>query len=55
MVGHVMGLPVEESVLTLATSVGAMMTAVAIAGRTGLSRLRRGLHRRSTGEDNQRI
>ena len=38
MVGHVMGLPIEESVLVLASAGAAMVTGVAIAGRTGLDR-----------------
>ena len=41
IVAHVMGLPVEESVLQLAPAGAAMVTAVAIAGRTTLGRLRR--------------
>ena len=40
MVGHVMGLPIEESVLALASAGAATVTAVAIAGRAGLGRLR---------------
>ena len=43
IVAHIMGLPIEESVLQLAPAVAAMMTAVAIAGRAGLGRLRRRL------------
>ena len=43
IVAHVMGLPIEESVLQLAPAAAAMMTAVAIAGRAGLDRLRRRL------------
>ena len=50
MVGHVMGIPIEESVLQLAAAGGAL-TAAAIAGRTAVDRLRRRLNRRSTGED----
>jgi hypothetical protein len=38
MLAHVMGVPVEESVLQLATA-GATVTAVAIACRTTLGRL----------------
>jgi hypothetical protein len=41
MIAHVMGLPVEESVLQLAPTGAAIVTAVAIAGRTTLGRLRR--------------
>jgi uncharacterized membrane protein AbrB (regulator of aidB expression) len=40
MVGHVMGLPVEESVLALAPAGAAAVTAFAIAARTTLDRLR---------------
>jgi hypothetical protein len=41
IIGHVMGLPVEESVLQLLPAGAAMVTTVAIAGRASLSRLRR--------------
>ena len=41
MIAHIAGLPIEESVLQLAPAGAAMMTAVAFAGRAGLSRLRR--------------
>ena len=41
MVGHVMGLPVEESVLALAPAGVAAVTAVSIAARTTLGRIRR--------------
>ena len=41
IVGHVMGLPVEESVLALAPAGAATVTAVALAARTTLDRLRR--------------
>jgi hypothetical protein len=51
MVGHVMGLPIEESVLALASAGAAMVTAVAIAGRTGLGRLRHLLRHRSSEPD----
>ena len=43
MLAHIMGLPVEESVLQLAPAGAAIVTAVAIAGRTTLGRLRRRL------------
>lgn len=46
IVAHVMGIPVEESVLQLAPAGAATVTAVAIAGRAGLARLRRRLRRR---------
>jgi hypothetical protein len=39
--GHLAGIPVEESVLQLAPAGAAMATAAAIAGRTALARLRR--------------
>jgi hypothetical protein len=38
---HIMGIPVEETVLQLIPAGAAIMTAVAIAGRTTLGRLRR--------------
>ena len=38
---HIMGLPIEESVLQIAPAGAVIMTAVAIAGRTTLGRLRR--------------
>jgi hypothetical protein len=41
IVAHIMGIPVEESVLQLTPAGAAMVTAIAIAGRTGLDRLRR--------------
>ena len=49
IVAHVMGMPVEESVLQLAPAGAAMVTAVAIAGRASLGRLRRRLRHRSPG------
>jgi hypothetical protein len=45
MLAHVMGIPVEESVLQLATA-GTTVTAVAIAGRATLGRLLDRLRRR---------
>ena len=45
MIAHIAGLPIEESVLQLAPAWAAMMTAVAIACRSGLGRLRRPLRR----------
>ena len=51
MLAHVMGMPVEESILQLAPAGAAMVTAVAIAARAGLGRLRRRLRHRSHGED----
>jgi hypothetical protein len=50
IVAHIMGIPVEESVLQLAPAGGVMVMAVAIAGRT-VGRLRRRLSHRSRGED----
>ena len=47
IVGHIAGLPIEESVLQLAPACAAMATMVAIAGRTGLGRLRRRLRHRT--------
>jgi hypothetical protein len=44
---HVMGIPVEESVLQLAPAGAAMVTAVTIAGLASLGRLRRLLRHRS--------
>jgi hypothetical protein len=40
---HVMGLPIEESLLQLMPAGAVMATAVAVAGRTTLGRLRRRL------------
>jgi hypothetical protein len=49
IVGHIMGIPVEETALQFAPTGAAIVTAVAIAGRTGLGRLRVRLrHARST-------
>jgi hypothetical protein len=47
MFAHIMGIPVEESVLQLAPAGAAMVTAVAIAGRTTLVRLRRRVRHQS--------
>ena len=47
MLAHIMGMPIEESVLQLAPAGAAMVTAVALVGRTGLGSLRRRLGRRS--------
>ena len=41
ILAHLMGIPVEESVLQLVPAGAAIVTAVAIAGRTTLGRLRR--------------
>jgi hypothetical protein len=40
IIAHIMGIPVEESVLQLAPAGAAMVTAVWIAGRTTLRQLR---------------
>jgi len=41
ILGHIAGIPVEESVLQLAPAGAAMATVVAIVGRSSLNRLRR--------------
>jgi uncharacterized membrane protein AbrB (regulator of aidB expression) len=46
MIAHVMGIPIEESVLQLAPAGVATVTLVAVAGRTRLRRLQRRLRRR---------
>ena len=43
ILGHIAGIPVEESVLQLAPAGVAMATVVAIVGRAGFDRLRRRL------------
>jgi hypothetical protein len=48
---HIIGIPIEETVLQLAPAGAAMMTATAIAGRRGLDRLRRRIRQRSPGKD----
>ena len=53
IVAHVMGIPIEESVLQLAPAGAAMATAVAIAGRASLGRLRRRLRHGGRGADRQ--
>jgi hypothetical protein len=40
VIAHVLGLPVEEAVLQLAPAGAATITALAIAGRASLGRLR---------------
>jgi hypothetical protein len=45
MLAHIIGIPIEESVLQLAPAGAAMVSAVAIAGRVHLGRLRRRLRR----------
>jgi hypothetical protein len=51
IVAHVIGVPVEESVLQLVPAGAAMVTAVAIAGRASLGRLRRRLRHRPCREN----
>ena len=41
IVAHVMGLPIEESVLQLAPAAAAILAATTIAGRSTLGKLRR--------------
>jgi hypothetical protein len=53
IVAHIMGIPLEESVLQLAPAGAAMVTAVAIAGRTRLGQLRRRLRHRSARRDHR--
>ena len=53
IIAHVMGIPVEESVLQLAPAGAAVVTAVAIAGRASLGRLRRRLRDRPRGGDHE--
>ncbi len=55
IIGHIVGIPVEESVLQLAPAGAAMVTAVAIVGRTGLGRLRRRLRRRAQHKNGVRL
>jgi hypothetical protein len=47
-VAHIMGIPVEENVLQLVPAATVIVTALAIAGRTTLSRLRRQATRHGT-------
>jgi len=51
ILGHIQGIPVEESVLQLAPVGAGMVTAIAIAGRARLRRLSRRLRHQSPGED----
>ena len=46
ILGHAAGLPIEETVLQLAPAGAAMVTLVAIGGRSALARLRRRLSHR---------
>ena len=45
IVGHVQGIPIEESLLQLAPAGAAMLTVAAVAGRAGVDRLKRRLQR----------
>ena len=51
MSAHIMGIPVEESILPLVPTGAVIVTAVAILARTRLARLRRRLHSRLPTED----
>ena len=46
MLAHIMGIPVEESVLQLAPAGAATVTVIAITGRTTLGRLLTRMRRR---------
>ena len=46
ILGHVMGIPIEESLLQLAPAGAAIGTALAVAVHTSLSRLRRSTRNR---------
>ena len=46
MLAHIMGIPVEESVLQLTQAGTAIAAVVAVAGRTTLGRIRRRLRHR---------
>ncbi len=51
ILAHIVGLPIEESVLQLAPAGAAMVTALVIAGRVGLDSLRRRLRHLLRGGD----
>ena len=51
MIAHIMGIPIEEAVLPLMPAGAAIITAIAIAGRTPLRRLRQRLGHRSARGD----
>jgi hypothetical protein len=55
IVGHIIGIPVEESVLQFAPAGAAIVTAVAIVGRTGLDRLRRRLRHQAQHKNGARV
>jgi hypothetical protein len=46
IVAHVMGVPIEESILQLAPAGASVLAAIALAARAGLANLRRRLGRR---------
>jgi hypothetical protein len=46
VIAHITGIPIEETVLQLLPAGAAMITAAAVAGRTGLGRLRRRIRHR---------
>jgi hypothetical protein len=48
MIAHILGIPVEESVVQLAPAGAAMVTVVAFAGRSKLNSLRRRFRQRSS-------
>jgi hypothetical protein len=50
IVAHIMGLPIEESVLQLVPAGAAVLTALAVAAQARLDRLR-GRHGRRSTED----
>ena len=50
MIAHIVGIPIEESVLQLVPAAAAMMTAIVVAGRMRLGRIRRRVRHRSAGE-----
>ena len=45
IVGHIQGIPIEESLLQLAPAGAAMLTVALVAGRAGVDRLKRRLQR----------
>jgi hypothetical protein len=51
IVAHMLGLPLEEIIFQLAPAAVAVVTAIRLAGRTSLSRLRCLLRHRSPARD----
>ena len=45
ILGHIQGIPIEESLLQLAPAGAALLTMAAVAGRAGVDRLKRRLQR----------